>query len=279
MASYVPVNSVVRAIRLLKELNRFPVSTLDQLYIQTKIPKPTIIRLLQTLEAQDIVRHAPQHGTYYLTSNVLSLSSGYHAEPKLVEAAAPLMDELTKQLRWPLAISALEGDRMAVRYSTIPESSLSILHSNIGMQLSLATRSLGCAYLAYCEHDIRDALLDRLASSQDPEDALARDRKSVTKLLAEVRKRGIATRDSFAHPFANTLAVPVVSNRAVVATLGLTYLTSSLDTETAVARYKDVLVDLSRRIGKNLDAQTAARRAANRPDTGKIAKADSNSSS
>jgi IclR family mhp operon transcriptional activator len=189
------------------------------------------------------------------------------------------MDELTKQLRWPLAISALEGDRMAVRYSTIPESSLSILHSNIGMQLSLATRSLGCAYLAYCEHDIRDALLDRLASSQDPEDALARDRKSVTKLLAEVRKRGIATRDSFAHPFANTLAVPVVSNRAVVATLGLTYLTSSLDTETAVARYKEVLVDLSRRIGKNLDAQTAARRAANRPDTGKIAKADSNSSS
>ena len=137
MASYVPVNSVVRAIRLLKELNRFPVSTLDQLYIQTKIPKPTIIRLLQTLEAQDIVRHAPQHGTYYLTSNVLSLSSGYHAEPKLVEAAAPLMDELTKQLRWPLAIAALEGDRMAVRYSTIPESALSILHSNIGMQLSL----------------------------------------------------------------------------------------------------------------------------------------------
>ena len=279
MASYVPVNSVVRAIRLLKELNRFPVSTLDQLYIQTKIPKPTIIRLLQTLEAQDIVRHAPQHGTYYLTSNVLSLSSGYHAEPKLVEAAAPQMDELTKQLRWPLAIAALEGDRMAVRYSTIPESALSILHFNIGMQLSLATRSLGCAFLAYCEPDIRDALLERLKSSQDPEDALARDRKSITKLLTEVRKRGMATRDSFAHPFANTLAVPVFGNRAVVASLGLKYLTSSLDTETAVARYRDVLVDLSRRIGKNLDTQTAARRAANRPDSGNIAKADSKSSS
>jgi IclR family mhp operon transcriptional activator len=267
VASYVPVNSVVRAIRLLKELNRFPVSTLDQLYIQTKIPKPTIIRLLQTLEAQDIVRHAPQHGTYYLTSNVLSLSSGYHAEPKLIEASAPLMDELTKQIRWPLSIAALEGDRMAVRYSTIPESSLSILHSNIGMQLSLVTRSLGCAYLAYCAADIREALLDRLKSSHDPEDTLALDRKSINKLLAEVRKRGMATRDSFAHPLANTLAVPVISNRTVVAALGLSYLTSSLDADTAVSRYKDVLTDLSRRIGKNLDAQTASRRTGNRSNT------------
>ena len=96
MASFPPVQAVVRAIELLQALNRQPVSTVDALHRQTGFPKPSIVRLLQTLESKGLVRHAPQPGAYYLTSGVATLSSGYHSEPRVVEAAAQPMDALTK---------------------------------------------------------------------------------------------------------------------------------------------------------------------------------------
>ena len=115
MSSSPPVRSVVRALDLLQALNRQAVSTLDVLYAQTRIPKPTLVRLLQTFESRGIVKHAPQHGAYFLTSGVRSLSSGYHSEPMIVEAAAPLMDALTLRVKWPMAVAMLEDSAMVVR--------------------------------------------------------------------------------------------------------------------------------------------------------------------
>src|SRR5688572_28931204 len=97
----VPVRAVVRAVRLLQALNGQAVSTLDVLHEQTGLPKPTLVRLLRTLESCGIVKHAPQHGAYYLTSQVRSLACGFHSEPMVVEAAAPLMDALTLRVKWP----------------------------------------------------------------------------------------------------------------------------------------------------------------------------------
>ena len=88
MASYPPVRSVERVIELLQCLNRQPVSTLDELHRATGLPRPSLVRLLQTLIGKGLVRHAPQYGAYYVTSGVLALSCGYHSEPRIIEAAA-----------------------------------------------------------------------------------------------------------------------------------------------------------------------------------------------
>src|SRR6478735_7300884 len=120
MASFPPVNSVVRALDLLEALNRRPISTVDDLYGQTGIPKPSIVRLLQTFEHRGLVRHAKQHGAYFLTSMVRTLSSGYHSEPRLIEASAALLDDLTRKVKWPLAMAIPDATAMIVRYSTIP---------------------------------------------------------------------------------------------------------------------------------------------------------------
>ena len=61
-----PVNVVLRALQILRVLNRQPVSSVDAIHKQTAIPKPTIVRLLQTLEADGLVRRAPQYGAYRL---------------------------------------------------------------------------------------------------------------------------------------------------------------------------------------------------------------------
>lgn len=253
MPSFPPVNSVVRALDLLEALNQRPISTVDDLYGQTRIPKPSIVRLLQTLERRGLVRHAKQHGAYYLTSNVRALSSGYHSEPRLIEASAELLDDLTRKVKWPLAIAIPDSDAMVIRYSTIPLSPLSLHHSSLGMRLSMVSRALGRAYLAFCGNDEQDALIKLLRQSRSPEDAIARDERTLRTILKETHDRGLATRDPRVRTVSNTLAVPIYEQSRVVASVGLTFFSSAMEPDEAIKKYRSDLFGLASSISRRLD--------------------------
>lgn len=254
----VPVRSVVRAVKLLQALNKQAVSSLDVLHAQTGLPKPTIVRLLQTLEFCDVVRHAPQHGAYYLTSEVRSLACGYHSEPMVVEVASSLMDALTLRIKWPMALAVPDDIRMVVRYSTIPLSPLALKHSTVNSELSLVSRAVGRAYLAFCAGDHQGELLRRLALSSADEDKPAKDSAAMRKILDDVRQAGYALRDPLCMPVSNTLAVPVFDAHGVAASLGLTFFSSTLKPQQAVERYLGALQDTAREIGCKLKALQGA---------------------
>lgn len=253
MASFPPVNSVVRALDILKALNGRPASTIENLHGQTGIPKPTIVRLLQTLEGQGLVRHAPGRGAYCLTSGVRALSSGYHSEPRLIEVAAPLLDEMTRRIKWPLGIAAPNSDAVVVLYSTIHLSPLSLLHSTVGMRLSLVSRAHGRAFLAFCDESEQDLLIRILQKSELPEDFPAREETAFREFLASIRSRGIATRHPTVRTVSNTLAVPVFEQSRVVATIGLTFISSAMTPQEAIQRYGHGLRRLAADISACLD--------------------------
>lgn len=240
-----PIKVVVRTLQILRALNGQPVSTLDALHRHTGIPKPTIVRLLQTLEAEGLVRRAAQYGAYHLTSEVTSLSSGYHSEPRIVEGCRPIADGLTQVLKWPVSVAVHDGDAMVVRYSTIPLSPLSFFHSTINMRLSLLTQALGLAYLAFIDRLEQDALIDMLAHAQPPQAQAAMHAEAIRAMLADVRARGYALRDPRVRPESSTIAVPIFEGGRVVATLGLTWFSSALGTDQAVERFLPVLQQAS----------------------------------
>lgn len=248
------IRSVARAVELLQALNRRPVSTIDFLHLQTGLPKPSIVRMMQTLEGCGLVKHAPQYGAYYLTSGVLSLSHGFHSEPMVVEAAASLLDALTMRIKWPVAIAILEDFSMVVRYSTIPLSPLALRHSTLNFSLSLVSRAIGRAYLAFCSHEQQHALLNALAESASPEDERAGDRVSIQHVLDDVQTKGFATRDPGVWPASNTLAVPVFDNHGVACSMGLTYFSSAMKPAQAVERHLAELQDVAHQIGERLKA-------------------------
>jgi IclR family mhp operon transcriptional activator len=252
MPSFPPVRAVERAIDVIQALNRHPVATLDLLHRQTAIPKPTLVRILETLATRGLVAHAPQYGAYCLTSGVQTLSSGYHGEPRIVEAAGALCEELTRRIKWPLALAVLDYDAMIVRYSTIPHSPLALLHSTLNMRLSLVARALGRAYLAFCGREECRALLDILRLSAHAEDALAHDRRAVQAMLRETRAHGYALREPGIRPVSGTLAVPVREGPRVVASLGVTWIASALTHEQAVERLLPQLQGLALRIERRL---------------------------
>lgn len=247
-----PVNVVLRALQILRALNRQPVSTVDAIHKHTAIPKPTIVRLLQTLEADGLVRRAPQYGAYYLTSEVTALASGYHSEPRIVEASAAPCEALTQALKWPVSVAVHDGDAMIVRYSTIPHSPLSFFHSTINMRLSLVRQAMGRAFLAFCGATEQDALIELLARTGS--EIVAGEEPRVRRMLAQVRERGYALRDPGVRPESSTIAVPILDAGRVVASIGLTWFSSALTVEQAVERFLPPLRDASCAISRALSA-------------------------
>ncbi|MBV2160273.1 DNA-binding transcriptional regulator [Achromobacter denitrificans] len=258
MASVQPVNAAIRVIELLQAMNRQPVCSIHWLYQATGMPKPTIVRLMQTLASRNIVRHAPQYGAYMLASEVTSLCSGYHGTPRLVDAGAGPLDAFTEEHRWPVALAVFDHDAMVVRYSTIPHSPLSLHQSTINMRLSLASRALGRVYLAACSPQDRATILKILEGSTDPEDAPAKDGATLAAELDQVAALGYSLRAPGIRPISSTLAVPVYDDGRVAAAIGMTWISSALQVQDAIRRYLEPLRDVSREISANLGKRGSA---------------------
>lgn len=251
MRRTVPVNTVQRTVLLLRALNRNATSTLDGLHRDTGLPKATLSRMLQALQQEGLVIKAG-YGSYYITSGVSALSSGFRGEPKVVQAAKPLMDELTRELQWPVTVGIHDHGELVVRYSTTSLSPLSFFHSSVGMRLSLVSNAMGRAYLAYCPRKLQDMLIDMLTHVTRETDVLAGGANEIRATLREVRRQGYALRDSRLRPESSTIAVPLMERGHVVASLGLTWFTSVMRTEDAVAQYlaplKRAAKDISRKL-------------------------------
>lgn len=226
MRSYKAVQSVDKALQVLELLNRQPITRIRDLALATGMPRPTLVRLLETLVQLGYVRQVDRLSGYCITDRVLSLSAGHHGLPAALEELAARADKLTKDFLWPASIATLDGDAMIVRYSTIPNSPLAHIHSTINRRLSLARRAHGRAYLAFCPDEDREYLMGVI--ERLPTTTPDFSRAALEHILDGVRASGFARRDPAVGPQTSTLAVPVWSSGRLVATLGMTFFARSL---------------------------------------------------
>ena len=253
MPSYDPVQSASRTLELLVALNERTISSVDQLHRRTGLPKATVVRLLQTLVATGFVTNDRRQGGYQVTSQVQSLSCGFHGDPMVIQAGRAWAIGLTQRHKWPVSIATLDQDRVVVRFSTIADSAISPFHGTINRRLSLVSRALGRAYLAFCSATERRILIDMLPQSSCPENAAVGDRAELMRMLMGVRRRGYALRDPKVEPRnSNTLAVPIFSGDRVLATLGLTYFNAALRDPAAFALLVSELREASAKISESV---------------------------
>jgi IclR family mhp operon transcriptional activator len=246
------IRSVERAIDLLQALNRRPLSTINDLHRETGLPKPSIVRLLRTLEAKGLAAQSSSYGTYQLLGRVKTLSSGFHHEPQIIEVAEEIMIDFTKREGWPLALALFDLNAMVVRASSIPYTSLSLFHSSLNMRLSMVSRALGRAYLAHSTPNEQKIILEIVKHSGDPEDEPARNEEAMTRMIAQVRERGYATRSSMIEPKSSTIAVPVRENGRVMACLGFTWISAAMPLQKAVDQYLPHILSTSEAITAEL---------------------------
>ncbi|SFD41338.1 IclR family transcriptional regulator, mhp operon transcriptional activator [Bosea sp. CRIB-10] len=254
MFSFAPVQSVLKALRLLTEVNRCSVATVGELHRRTGMPKPTIVRLLETLiEAGYVTRDERMRG-YLVTSQVAHLSSGFHGAPLVIEAARPWATALTRQIKWPCAVCLLDYDAVVVRFSTIPDSPISPFHATLGYRLNLGGRALGRAYLAFCPDEEREVLRAAMRTSTEPENSGLSD-EDVEGMIEQARRRGYTERDPAAEPTNSaTIAVPIKLGERVLATFGVTFFRAAVPNPEDKAR----IIHPLKKAAANIEAQLEA---------------------
>lgn len=261
MTSFPPVQSVVRASRLLQELNRQQVATIDQLHRTTTLPKPTIVRLLETLIHQGFVVADKRSGGYAIASGVETLSAGFHGGPLLIEAGRDCCLELTRKHKWPASLAVLDsaGTGVTLLFSTIPDSPMAPFRPMMARKRSLITTAMGRCYLAFCPDDERELLLRMLIAS-NPESEAAGIEDAVAELVRRSRRQGYAERDPRAPPNSgSTVAMPVRHGDRVLGMVGIGYFKSAVPDRDVPRLLAAPLRDAAMHIEQNAAAITGRR--------------------
>ena len=253
LVSFLPIRSVMRTLKILEELNKNRVSTIRHLHLKTKMPKPTIVRVLQTLLQAGYVTNDPRQAGYQVTSKVNSLSAGFHGDPLVVEVGRAQAIALTKKFTWPASIATLEKTKVVVRYSTISDSPNSPFHATVNMSLTLDKHALGLAYLAFCPKTEQEILLRTLGYLNLLKGAALNEKEILLKQsLQRVHHQGFSERNPETEPrSSNTIAVPIYGENRVMGTLGLTYFRSAYNSFEATQKFVTTLQKAAKSVSKN----------------------------
>ncbi len=222
------VRSLERGLALLVAMNRRRVASVSELAKDTKIPRPTVYRLLDTLAQAGFVGRESATDRYRPIHGVRALSDGFLDDEWVTEIAAPMMAAFTREHVWPVSLFTFEAGKMLVRDTTHRLSSLSIDYGMVGRRMAMLRTAGGLAYLAFCPDNERTVILDLLAQSNDPDDNEAREPQRLYGLFKAIRANGYATQERTINPKASSISVPILVERRVYGCMSLIFIASAL---------------------------------------------------
>ncbi|MFA6265888.1 MAG: helix-turn-helix domain-containing protein [Pseudolabrys sp.] len=234
MASFSSVRSLERGLKVLEALNRCHRARAQQIARLVDLPRPTVYRLLETMENLGYVTRSDDSWT--LTAQVKALSAGFHDDVWVTRVAAPILHELGREVLWPVDLVTFENDAMIIRETTHAESPFSIDRGMAGTHLPILQTSGGRAHLAFCSPGECDVILARLRQSGKPGDAIAHDQQFVDRILTETRQLGYGFRTDGFNPHTASISLPILVQDRVLACITMIWIASALSFEEAVER-------------------------------------------
>jgi IclR family mhp operon transcriptional activator len=226
--SYPPVNAVCRALQVLKVANEKCIVTVNSIHAETGIPRPTIVRMLETLMHEGYVVRDNMCGGYRVTQKVVELSAGYGGISRVIEIARPLSIGLTRQIKWPIGLGVIDGDAIEILYWTGTISP--VVHTNtvLGKRPDLFKSAMGRAYMAFCDDDERERHIARMRKLM-PASFGTKEEAAFRQHLKRARSAGYAMRDPRTEPARmTTFGVPLVEKEKVAAVMSVSFFTSSV---------------------------------------------------
>jgi IclR family mhp operon transcriptional activator len=198
MRSAETIRGLERGLQVLHVLQSNPISSLHEIHLATNISKPSLLRILNTLERAGLVSRRLADG-HYRISAFTRMARKRDRYDRVAEAAAPVLDRLCQRVLWPSDLMVPAGDYMERRETSQAYTPFAFIHParriRVGQSVNWLLTGVGRAYLAFCPEQERDGILRVLRRSDRPEDQLARDPKRLDRILAETRARGYGTRD------------------------------------------------------------------------------------
>lgn len=269
------IRGLQRGLQVMQVLQSSSIASLHDIHRATRISKPSLLRILNTLENAGVVSRRLADGHYRLSAFTPSAQKR-DEYARVAEAAAPVLDRLCQRVKWPSDLLVPAGDHMERRETSRALSPFAInspFHGRkeLGTKVNWLLTGVGRAYLAFCAAGERERILKRLRRSDKPEDRLARDPRRLEHILAETRARGFGIRDpSFVGgpygtpPFDDGLAgmaIPLQEGRRVYGSINILWIKTAFTIEEFAARHLADLQQAGHEIIASLKSSSAGHQA------------------
>lgn len=229
------VRAFRRGLDVLEVVNRSGGIRAGDVARQLDLPRPTVYRLLETLEELGYVARSASDDRFRVTRRASSLGDGYDPGVVICQAAAPYLAELSKILVWPVDLSTYENAAMVIQETTHSRSPLSIDRGMIGKRLPMLRASAGRAYLAACGQRERDMIVSHLRRIDEAEDRPFLDDERLARMITDTEQRGYAIRsEGEFNPKTASIAVPIVRDEAVFGCISIIWIRSALSLDEAI---------------------------------------------
>jgi IclR family mhp operon transcriptional activator len=254
MAGPKTIRALERGLQVLVALQSNPISSLQDVHAATGIAKPTLLRILRTLESGGLVARRLVDRRYRL-SGLRRPARKRDRFDAVAEAAAPVLYRLCRQVLWPSDLLVPAGTHMERRETSRSHSPFPIHPAHemnqVGQPVGWLLSAVGRAYLAYCSEKERARILRKLRKTGKVDDRLAHDPKRLEKILMDTRRRGYGTRDAgFVGGFYDApphddglaaIAVPLVDGARVHGSINILFIRTAFSVEEFAARHLGAL--------------------------------------
>jgi IclR family mhp operon transcriptional activator len=248
------IKSLKKALNALTFMNQEGEATVASLACAISVPRTTASRLLETLASEGYVERAPNSRFYRLTSQVLRLSSGFQRENQMIEAAAPLLMKLGREVGWSISLSTPKASDMIVRLTTNFETSMVLDRFAVGYRVPIIYTTTGLCFLALCSEPERRAVLDLARQSRDPRQKLAHNPARLEGILTYIRDCGFISVEHPEHREGN-VGVPLMIHGRVVGGIVMRYIKSAMRLEKMLDYYVPRLKELSHEVQQECEVR------------------------
>ena len=240
------VEALARGLEVIRSFDRLHVQqTISQISERTLLARPTVLRLLITLDELGYVRC--QDNRYSLTPKVVDLGMAYVSSLGLYGAAKPHMEILSKKVDQTVSLAELDGSDI-VYTGRVEVPKIVSVGVTVGSRLPSSSTALGRVLLAEIpDTELHDVLNTPSLSMYVPRKRLTADQ--IRPRLQTVREQGWAESDEDLQYGVQAIAAPLRGEDGrVIAAIGLATHTSEIDKEIVRERYLPLLIETARSI-------------------------------
>lgn len=258
MSGFESVRSLQRGLDILQCVNQWNGLKAGEIAKQTGIPRPTVYRLLETLEGMNFLLRDHSSDKWRPTLYTKSLSSGFRDEDWVCREAVPEMTRLAREILWPLDLVTFKDYRMEIRESTHNISPYSVDHGMVGLKLPVLDTAGGRAYLAFSPEDEYRHTIEGLTAEFGLETPIYLADGPLDHILEESRKLGLGYRRKGYRSATMSLSAPIYRGERIMACMTMIWIGTALEFNKAVELHADKLIEAANRISSRLEAQSEA---------------------
>ncbi len=240
------VEALARGLEVIRSFDRLHMKqTISQISERTALARPTVLRLLITLEELGYVRELENR--YSLTPKVVDLGMAYISSLGLYGSAKPHMELLSKQVDQTVSLAELDGSDI-VYTGRVEVPKIVSVGVTVGARLPSASTALGRVLLA----DLSLAELEEVLNTPTMSMFYPRTNFTADQLrprLDLVRNKGWAESDEDLQYGVHAIAAPIRGEHGdVVAAVGIGVHTSEVPKEVVRENYLPLLLEAAKGI-------------------------------